>query len=354
MTVGQGGLGMNGMRYALLLALLVGLSTCGGDKPDVTDESIQPPKAKVVEKVPVVKPMTVEERLAKLEQIKRSMKPHFVLGKGDVLSLSVYGEPDLTVKGIPVRPDGKVAFPLIGDVQVEGKTVDQVSKEVTRRLREYLRTPKVAIMVEQFNSLSYTIAGEVTKPGVYPLKGDVTLTQAFAMAGGLKQGSFRSTTVELADLTHTFLARNGKILPIDFERLLRQGDIRFDIKLAPGDYIYVPSGLSKQIYLLGEVTRPNLYAFKAGFTVSTALTKGEGFTPDADLSRVHVIRGSLDNPQLFILDMNKVLEGEETDMRLQPNDIVYVPPTYLTRWSRMLSKILPSLQMLQTGVQLTK
>jgi len=343
---------LSGMVWTLLL--LLALAGCSGGQPEVTDEAVQPPKAKIVEKEPQVKPMTVEERLAKLEKIKRAMKPTFVLGKGDVLAFSVYGEPDLTIKAVPVRPDGKVALPLIGDVQVEGRTVDQVREDVTRRLREYIRTPKVTIMVKEFNSLSYTMAGEVTKPGVYPLKGDVTLTQAFAQAGGLKKGSFRSTTVELADLTHAFLARNGQILPVDFERLLRQGDIRFDIKLAPGDYIYVPSGLSKQIYLLGEVVKPNLYAYKAGFTVSTALTKGEGFTKDADLSRIHVIRGSLDNPQLFILDMNKVLKGEQTDMRLKPNDIVYVPPTYLTRWSRMLNKFLPTLQALQMGVLLSK
>jgi len=296
---------------------------------------------------------TAEQQLADLQRVIAETTTEPRLGKGDVLSISVYDEPDLTISEVPIRPDGKISFPLVGDIQADGRTVDEVNADLTDRLRQYLLAPKVSVIVTAFNSLNYVINGEVVKPGVYPLVTDVTITAALAKAGGLNKGQFRSSSVELADLTHAFISREGKLLPIDFVRLLRQGDMRFDIPLQAGDYISIPSGLSKEVYIIGEVKAPALFAFREEMPMSRTVALAEGFTQDADLSRIHVIRGSLSNPRVIVTDFNKVIAGQQQDVQLEPGDVVYVPPTGLSSWARMLDKIVPTITAIQTGIILS-
>lgn len=345
--------------FALAAALLAG---CAG-APKLPDGSnlLQPNPPATLEQnrstdsgpEPVNQKKTVEQQLAELQQMLAANEASFHLGKGDVLSISVYDEPDLTLDSVPVRPDGMIAFPLIGDVLVNGRNVEDISEEIRERLLQYVLEPKVSVVVREFNSLDYTLYGEVVTPGVYPLTTDVSITGAIAKAGGLTKGQFRASSVELADLTHAFLARNGQVMPVDFVRLVRHGDMRFDIALQPGDYIHIPSGLSKEVYILGEVKAPALFAFRESMPMSRTLALAEGFTNDADLSRIHIVRGALHNPTVIVADFEKVINGQAQDVQLEPGDVVYVPPTALTRYSRTLDKILPTIQALQVGLILS-
>jgi polysaccharide export outer membrane protein len=348
------------MRDALaglaLAALLVG---CASTPPLPADSDLLPPNPPATLEngsdagggpEAINRQKTVEEQLTDLEQALADNTASFKLGKGDVLSISVYDEPDLTLDSVPVRPDGKLAFPLIGEVQVDGRNVEAVSNEIRERLLQFVLEPRVSVVVREFNSLDYTLYGEVVNPGVYPLTTEVSITGAIAKAGGLTKGQFRASSVELADLTHAFLARNGQVMPVDFVRLIRHGDVRFDIELQPGDYIHIPSGLSKEVYILGEVRAPALFAFRESMPMSRTLALAEGFTPDADLSSIHIVRGALHNPTVIVADFEKVISGRAQDVQLEPGDIVYVPPTALTRYSRTIDKILPTIQALQVGL----
>jgi polysaccharide export outer membrane protein len=340
----------------LLLAAAL-LSGCASTPPLTADSGLLPPNPPVdlarntpEGAIPENQKKTVEEQLAELDQVLASSSASFQLGKGDILSISVYDEPDLTLDSVPVRPDGKVAFPLIGDVEVAGRNVEDVSNEIRERLLQFVLEPKVSVVVTEFNSLDYTLYGEVVNPGVYPLTTDVSITAAIAKAGGLTKGQFRASSVELADLTHAFLARQGQVMPVDFVRLIRHGDMRFDIDLQPGDYIHIPSGLSKEVYILGEVNEPALFAFRESMPMSRTLALAEGFTVDADLSRIHIVRGALHNPTVIVSDFQKVVNGQAQDVQLEPGDIVYVPPTTLTRYARTIDKIVPTIQALQVGL----
>jgi len=334
--------------YAILMTLTISAcsSTLGSHqipvqppvKPESNAAKINPPS------------MTPDEQIAKLQTIAASDKFIPTLGRGDLLNVSVYDEPDLTINAIPVRPDGRISFPLVGDVMTEGLTVSELNNELTKRLSRFILSPKVSVIVQEFNSQQFTIFGEVVKPGVYPLKTDISITEALAGAGGLNKGQFRATSVELADLTHAFIARKGEVLPVDFVRLIRQGDLRYDISLQSGDYIYIPSGLSKEVYILGEVNKPMLFAFRENMPMSRTLAQAEGFTPDADLKRIHILRGSLHNPSVMMIDFKEVLAGNAREVALQPGDIVYVPPTGLTSFARVIDKIVPTIQALQVGI----
>jgi len=329
-------------------AVLLVLSACSSTRPGPHQTPLPGP---VPSREQVTLPKQDEaQQLAELERIQQESSRTLTLGRGDVINISVYDEPDLTISGIPIRPDGRISFPLAGDIQAEGLTVSQLSDSLTEGLLNFILAPKVSVIVLEFNSQHYTIFGEVVHPGVFPLKTDVSITEALAVAGGLNKGQFRATSVELADLNHAFIARNGKVLPVDFVRLIRQGDLRYDISLQSGDYIYIPSGLSQEVYILGEVNRPMLFAYREDMPMSRTLAQAEGFTPDADLKRIHIIRGALHNPTVIMINFHEVLKGRAREVPLEPGDIVYVPPTGLTSFARIMDKITPSIQALQTGL----
>ena len=331
-----------------IAAVLLVSSACSSTRPGPHQTPLPGP-APSREQVTLPK-QNQAQQLAELERIQQESTRTLTLGRGDVITISVYDEADLTISGIPIRPDGRITFPLAGDIQAEGLTVGQLSDSLTEALSKYILTPKVSVIVQEFNSQHYTIFGEVVHPGVFPLKTNVSITEALAVAGGLNKGQFRATSVELADLSHAFIARNGKVLPVDFVRLIRQGDLRYDISLQSGDYIYIPSGLSQEVYILGEVNKPMLFAYREDMPMSRTLAQAEGFTPDADLKRIHIIRGALHNPTVIMINFHEVLKGRAREVPLEPGDIVYVPPTGLTSFARIMDKITPSIQALQTGL----
>jgi polysaccharide export outer membrane protein len=335
-------------RYLITALAASLLASCSFDRAPLVSPPPAAPLPAPAREVATRK--TTEQQLAELQQMVAALVITPTLGKSDVLNISVYDEPDLSIEGIPVRPDGMISFPLVGDVQAEGRTVGELSQTLSERLRQYLLTPRVSIIVQEFGSLQYTVYGEVTRPGVYPLLVDTTIADAIAKAGGLSKGSFRASSVELADLSNAFIARQGKVLPVDFVQLLRYGDLRFNVKLQAGDYISIPSGLSKEVYIIGEVVSPALLGFNEEMSLSGTVALAEGFTHDADLSRIHVVRGALSNPTLITVDFKKVIAGQAQDIPLQPGDIVYIPPTTLSSWARMLDKIVPTIQAIQTGV----
>jgi polysaccharide export outer membrane protein len=335
------------LSITIALALL---SACASTKPGPHQTPLEGPAPE--SEFIVLPEQTVDEQVAELERLEEESNYTPTLGRGDVIDIAVYDEPDLTIEGIPIRPDGKVSFPLVGDLQAEGLTVSELNQSLTEGLEKYILSPKVSIIVQEFNSQRYTIFGEVVTPGIYPLTTDISITAALASAGGLNKGNFRATTVELADLSHAFIARDGKVLPVNFTRLIRQGDLRYDISLQSGDYIYIPSGLSKEVYILGEVENAMLFAYREDMPMSRTLAQAEGFTPDADLKRIHIIRGSLYNPTVIMINFEEVLKGNAREVALEPGDIIYVPPTGLTSFARVIDKLVPTMQALQLGVLL--
>ena len=113
----------------------------------------------------------------------------YKLGPEDVIEVIVWKNSDLS-RTVTVRPDGKISLPLVGDVQVAGNTVAEVTENVTQKLQEFYREPPhVSVIVQQVNSYAIYILGEVGKPGKYVVKTGTTFLQAMALAGGLTQFS---------------------------------------------------------------------------------------------------------------------------------------------------------------------
>jgi polysaccharide export outer membrane protein len=115
-------------------------------------------------------------------------KPHddsFVIGNDDLLSINVWKEPDVS-RSIPVRSDGRISLPLVGELQAAGRTPLQLEQDITNRLKNYIAQPEVTVMVQQINSEKFNILGQVTKPGSYSLIRGTTVLDAIAAAGGFR------------------------------------------------------------------------------------------------------------------------------------------------------------------------
>lgn len=246
------------------------------------------------------------------------------LGPGDVLNLALFDAPDSARQDVAIGPDGRLSFLQTQDVVATGLTIDELRAVLDKELAKYYRNPRTIITPSAIRSKRFYVLGAVTQKGVFLLDRPMTVIEAIARAGGLATGMFERNTVETADLTHSFLVRQGKRLPVDFEKLFQQGDLTQNIALEPEDYLYFPSSSLSEIYVLGEVLAPGTVGFKPNASVIAAITDRGGFTEKAYKQRVLVVRGSLNKPETFVISASDMLAGKTANFKLQPKDIVYV------------------------------
>ena len=283
----------------------------------------------------------VDEELKELHKLPEAS---YTISSEDHFNIVVYGYPDIGVTNIIITPDGFLNMPLIGPVKVGGLTVKEANLKVTEKLSYYIKGPKVAVIPVQVTGFSFVIAGQVVRPGKYPIAiGRTRLIDAVALAQGFTNGLHRGTTVSLADLDNTYIAREGKILPVNFNKALLQGNSLHNIPLQNGDYIYVPQVMGSSIAVLGEVNRQDYVGYHEGLTLVNALTFCMGLM-ETHADNVKIIRGGLKDPVVYTVNITKMLEGKIKDFPLQPNDIVFVPRDGLSDWNVMVRKILPTLQ----------
>jgi polysaccharide export outer membrane protein len=169
------------------------------------------------------------EYLAKLQQDRS-----YLIGCGDMLEVLVWGHAELTTNNV-VRPDGNISLPLIGDIQAEGLTVDDLKKEMNRRMGEYIQEPSVSVSVSEINSLKIYIIGEVRAPGEQDLISYTTVLHAIARAGGFTDFAKRNKI----QIIRT--QGNEKIkIKFNYNQVIKGKKLDQNIPLRPGDVILVP------------------------------------------------------------------------------------------------------------------
>ena len=170
-----------------------------------------------------------------------SLQAEYRIAPPDTLTITVRPEPQI-VREVVVRPDGRISFDLIGDVDVRGRTVEEVRAEISHRLKEFIVQPDVTIELKKSESRIFYVFGEVIRPGAYPLIGDVTAVYALGMAGG---------STKFASEDSSTLVRpspEGRLVyPVYFKAITRDGQGRTNYSLQPGDVIYVPPTVSAYI-----------------------------------------------------------------------------------------------------------
>ena len=158
----------------------------------------------------------------------------FVIGNDDVLAVSVWKEPDIS-RSIPVRSDGKISLPLVGEVQAAGLTPAALEKDIASRLKNYISEPEVTVMVQTVNSQKFNILGQVAKPGSYVIANSPTVLDAIALAGGFR---------DFAKKKSVYVLRQGpggeSRIPFNYKDVSQGKNMAQNIKLQPGDTIIVP------------------------------------------------------------------------------------------------------------------
>jgi polysaccharide export outer membrane protein len=159
--------------------------------------------------------------------------PDYIIGPEDGLSINVWKEPDLTAT-LPVRPDGKISLPLLGDVQAAGVTPTQLGETITDKLKKFVSDPRVTVVVTAINSKRIYLAGEVGHSGALPMLPHMTVLQALS-AAGINQ--FANTK-----RIYVLRSENGKEekLPVNYRKLLKGEAMEQNYLLRPGDTIVVP------------------------------------------------------------------------------------------------------------------
>lgn len=292
---------------------------------------------------------TLRDELIALHQIKPK---EYKIGAGDVFDVYVYDEDELTTKNAIVKSDGTLSTKLAGNLKVSGLTLEVSAQKIASKLKKFLNEPKVTLVPLELKNARFRIIGKVNKPGMFSIENDTRVLDAVALAGGFTTGIFKNNTVEMADLEHSFIVRGDKVLPVDLVNLVRKGDMLQNIPLQDGDYIYISSAMNKELYVLGEVNAPGFFGYREGITLLQLLAKAKGFKNSAKRSQVILVRGGLRNPRVYSINVKDLLKGNIQDILLQPEDVVYVPKSFLGNWEMVFSMLMPSIQSLQTGILL--
>lgn len=196
----------------------------------------------------------------------------YVLGAGDIIRVSVFQNPDLTVE-TRISEAGTITFPLVGMVPVGGLSIQSAEQTIARMLRDggFVVQPQVNAIVMQYRSAQVSVLGLVNRPGKYPLElASSHVTDVLALAGGIMPGA--------ADIAVVTGMREGKSfhVEVNIPAMTLSGDMRNNIAVQNGDIIYVHR--APQFYVYGEVQRPGAYRIETDMTVMQALAQGGGLT----------------------------------------------------------------------------
>jgi protein involved in polysaccharide export with SLBB domain len=268
----------------------------------------------------------------------------FKLGPGDRMEIEFVG--DLTSRtSVEVGPDGKIYFYLLPGLDVWGLTLPQAKDLIAEKAELFMRKkPDVSITLLEVDSNRIWILGHLNRPGIFPMAGPMTLLEAVAEAGGPTPPSEAagpgSPKTDTADLQHSFVLRRGQMIPVDFQRLVLEGDLSQNIYLQPGDFVYLPSATARTVHVLGAVGLPGAVTSGGDITLVQTIASAGGTVADAYLSHVAIVRGSLTQPTVSIVDYRAIVKGLAPDVLLEPHDIVYVPYTPYRTLTRYVNLIL--------------
>ena len=209
------------LKWTLLLAILTSLATAQDAASSSQSSTTKPTPAATTDNAPKSAPGVRPES--------------YVIGAEDTLSIFVWKEPDMS-KSVPVRPDGMISLPLVGEVKAAGYTPLQLQDVLSEAMKKYVSDPQVTVIVEKVSSLSFNIVGEVNHPGYYPLTRRMTVLDAIAMAGGFRDFAKSKKIYVLRT------AANGsqERLPFNYKQVIKGENPQQNIELQPRDTIVVP------------------------------------------------------------------------------------------------------------------
>lgn len=231
----------------------------------------------------------------------------YEVGPDDQLRIKVWGESDLSAEYM-VDDMGMIQFPLLGAVDVEGKTIEEVTDQFILLLSgDYLHDPRVTVSVTERGSKRVDVLGAVAKPGAYYIRGGTKLLDVLSSAGGIDGNGVTEVRIQ---------RKSGPVLTIAAEELLMSGV--GDVVLESGDRIIVPKG--PIVYAAGQVAETGAYDFREGMTATQLVSAAGGPTATANLRAAYILRDGERIP----LNLRKIIKGRSADIAVKPGDQLFI------------------------------
>jgi len=287
---------------------------------------------------------------AEVEALLGGADQAYRVGPGDVLAITVFDQPEFNTMQAPGQPagaggggyvvshDGRIQFPFIGSLPVQGLTDEEIRQLLSQRLGRWLRKPQLTVRVQQYRSARIYVDGHVRTPGLQVVDDlAMTLPEAIGRSGGLLPD---------ADRTSVALTRDSRTVQIDLARLVEQGVNPSRIRLRHGDMVRVLSREESKVFVTGEVLKPGPQYLRDGrLRLNEVLGDAGGINPSsADPRQVYVLRTQgVSQPEVYHLDASHPVAFALADgFALRPRDIVYVDAAPIVRWNRVISLLLPT------------
>lgn len=240
------------------------------------------------------------------------------LGGGDLLKVSVLGAPE-SDQEVRVDPDGNLTLSFIGSTHIGGLTTNQAQDLIAKKLKAggFYAQPQVSIFVKEYATQGVSVMGEVLRPGVYPLLGSRRLFDVLSMAGGTGPKAGRVVSISHRDQPLAPRSVNLSIDPME--------SAKSNIEVYPGDTVVVSR--APVVYVVGDVHKPSGVIMDTGtdMTVLQAIAMAEGINPTAASNKSRLIRTTPAGRQEIPLPLKDMLSSKAPDMRLQAEDIIFVP-----------------------------
>ena len=313
---------------------------------------------------------STEQRKAQQEEIARLSRvtensvftekrgfPEYKIGPGDTLKITRWDRDNPVTYEAKVRPDGEISYSYLHDLQVGGKTAQDVDELMTEALSSYIKDPRIDVEVREFKSKSAIVFGQINRstqgfgrgPGEYNLVGKQGILDFIVKAGGPIMGEQFGN----ADLRHVEVDRGGKSYTINLYDFMFRGDHSQNIIVDHGDIIIVPElpDLGERVFVFGEVNSQGIYRLKDAVDVLGALSKAGGTTQVAVDSDVKIIRGyreNRENPIVLAANLDHILKKGDIsqNIKLIDGDVVYVPRTTIGDINEFIVNTVPLLDYL--------
>jgi polysaccharide export outer membrane protein len=325
---------------AALLASLSGLSGCASPAPAPS------------QRVPAFKPAEKSDHVdfpsaEALAELEAPADPVFRLGAGDVLQLQVWGRPELSGRHT-VGPDGVISVPMAGPTLVSQLTREEAANRVRQGLERWHVEPNVLFSVEQVVSNRVTVLGRVQNPGGLSFDHPPTLLETLAKAGALPVIDKQATLTRCA----IFRGRD-KIVWVDLKRLLHGGETYLNLRLRPGDLVYIPDSSDTMVYVLGAVHRPGAYRLTPDMSVMDALATAGGPNEDAQPAEIGVYRPARQEVERIALQ-HLMDARKRVNFALEEGDVIFVPKSGLAEFGYVTRQLAAGLSAITVGVALGK
>ncbi|MCF6272736.1 MAG: polysaccharide biosynthesis/export family protein [Rhodobacteraceae bacterium] len=271
------------------------------------------------------------------------------IGIGDVLSITVWDHPELTLPAGPTRSqlesgstvneNGDIFYPYLGLVRVSGRLVGDVQRELTERLEEFIPDPQIEVKIAAYNAQKVVVTGAVVAPASLPITNiPLTLLEAINASGGL---------TEVADSRQVSIRRRGANNYVNLRSFLDTGRAGGNPVLRGGDVINVPVANPSKAFILGQISQPGMVDLgpDSSISLTEALTLQGGLVEaEADAKGIFVFRNREAGIDVYQLDATTPLAFVlATKFMLHADDVVYIVADPAARWNRIITQLVPTI-----------